>query len=60
MRTDRRRPRLTAQQRRNYASDLAAGVPEEVVAEFDARLMRAVERDRAYVAKHFKRRRRSY
>ena len=38
MRTDRRRTRLTAQQRREYASDLTAGVPEEVIAEFDASL----------------------
>jgi len=38
MRTDRRRTRLTAQQRRDDASDLTAGVPPEVIAEFDAAL----------------------
>ena len=29
---------LTRQQRRLYADDLAAGVPEQVIAEFDAAL----------------------
>jgi len=40
---------LTREQRRRYA-DVLAIVPSEVIAEFDARLMRALARDRAYVA----------
>jgi len=35
---------LTAKQRREYADDLAAGVPEDVIAEFDAALDHAEAR----------------
>jgi hypothetical protein len=52
----RRRTRLTRQQRREYAADLKAGVPETVIKEFDSRLTAYIAAYKAALIKHFRRR----
>lgn len=45
---------LTPEQRAEYADDLAAGVPEAVIEEFDAALSRHMEQWQAQVLAHAK------